>query len=32
MKIVSPKIKNYVEYSIIDSMNDNDYLKNLLNF
>ena len=25
MKIVSPKIKNYVEYSIIDSIKDNDF-------
>ena len=25
MKIVSPKIKNCVEYSIIDSIKDNDF-------
>ena len=31
VKIVSPKIKNYVEYSIIDSMNDNDFSNKLYN-
>ena len=29
MKIVSPKIKNCVEYSIIDSIKDNDYSNKL---
>lgn len=31
MKIVSPKIKNYIEYSIIDSINDNDFSNKLYN-
>ena len=31
MKIVSPKIKNYVEYSIIDSIKDNDFSNKLYN-
>ena len=29
MKIVSPKIKNCVEYSIIDSIKDNDFSNKL---
>ena len=31
MKIVSPKIKNYIEYSIMDSINDNDFSNKLYN-
>ena len=31
MKIVSPKIKNYIEYSIIDSIKDNDFSNKLYN-
>ena len=31
MKIVSPKIKNYIEYRIMDSINDNDFSNKLYN-